>query len=397
MSWPRRIVLLLVVALLLGAIGYGFVPRAPRVETVAVQRAALRVTVREEGKTRVKDRYVLSAPLPGFAQRLFLKVGDTVDQNQTLLKIEPLRATLLDPRTRAEAQARVSVAKAQLKVAEGRATAAGSQANLAKTELRRVAKLHKAGSANQAELDRASADVRVKDALNRSAEFAVQVAQFELQGAQAALHYSASEDPKAGNEQIEVKSPLKAKVLRLFHESEGVLPAGGRIVEIGDPRALEVEVEVLSADAVKLAAGMRVLLDRWGGDPLEGKVRVVEPIGFTKVSALGVEEQRVLVIVDLLSPPEVWKALGDGYRVEATFILWEGPGVLQIPNSALFRGAAGWQVYVVQDERAQLRTVTLGHRNGLRSEVKQGLDPGEVVITHPGDQVTPGAVVRQRK
>ncbi|MEZ6189371.1 MAG: HlyD family efflux transporter periplasmic adaptor subunit [Planctomycetota bacterium] len=185
-------------------------------------------------------------------------------------------------------------------------------------------------------------------------------------------------------------------MLQVLRESEGVVQAGEPIVEIGDPSALEVEVEVLSADAVRIQPGMRALLDRWGGETLEAVVRGVEPIGFTKVSALGVEEQRVRVIVDIRAPRETWRDLGDGYRVEATFVLWEGSDVLLVPNSALFRGDEGWQVYVYEDGVARARKVDLGKRGGLFAQVEGGLEPGARVITHPDDQVSDGTAVRPR-
>lgn len=396
-SWAGRIALFVGGALVLAAIGYGFVPRPPRVEVATATRGLLQVTVREEGKTRLKDRYVVSAPVPGFAQRLTLEVGDTVEQGQVLLEIQPLRSTLLDPRTRAEAKARVSVGAARLKVAEQRASAAASEAALADTELTRVRELQKKGAGTQGDLDRALAEARAKAALRRSAEFAVEVARHELEAARAAVQYSAPTSGGPQDEAVRVASPLQAKVLRLFHESEGVVVAGQKLVELGDPSGLEVEVEVLSADAVRIAPGTRVVFDRWGGPDLQGKVRVVEPIGFTRISALGVEEQRVLAIVEIVSPPAEWRALGDGYRVEANFVIWEGSDVLQIPNSALFRGGGGWQVYVYREGTASLVSVELGRRNGLFSEVTSGLATGDQVVTHPSDQVADGAAVRLRQ
>lgn len=396
MHWLRRIVGILLAGLLLLAIGYGFVPQPPLVAVAPVARAPLQVTVREEGRTRVKDRYVISAPVPGFGQRVELEVGDTVAPDQRLLELEPLRSSLLDPRTRAEAEARVSVAEANLKATEERALATASEAKLAESELSRLQSLYADGTATRQNVERAEADARGKLALQRSAEFAVDVARHELAAARAALQHSQSGGPDGSPEVVPVTTPVAGKVLRVLHESEGVIQAGQPILEVGDPSALEVEAEVLSDDAVQIQPGMRVVLDRWGGAPLEAVVRVIEPVGFTKVSALGVEEQRVLVIVDITSPREAWQSLGDGYRVEATFVLWEGDDVLQVPNSALFRGDAGWQVFVHQDGVAQLREVTLGKRGGLRSQVTAGLTAGERVITHPDDSVSPGVAVRLR-
>jgi HlyD family secretion protein len=174
--------------------------------------------------------------------------------------------------------------------------------------------------------------------------------------------------------------------------------AGEPLLDVGDPRNLEVKVEVLSADAVRIGIGTAVLFERWGGDkPLTGNVRVVEPAGFTKISSLGVEEQRVLVIVDLTSPAEVWRGLGDGYRLDAAFVIWEGKDVLQVPASALFRKGDRWALYVVERDRAVLREVAIGHRNGLSAEVLSGVPEGAPVITHPDDMVRDGGRVSIRK
>jgi len=191
-----------------------------------------------------------------------------------------------------------------------------------------------------------------------------------------------------------IKSPVNGHVLKINHESEGVVQAGETLVEIGDPKMLEVEVDVLSADAVRISPGTPVLFERWGGkEPLKGKVRVVEPTGFTKISALGVEEQRVLVISDIISPMEKWTQLGDGYRVEAGFILWEAEGVLQVPSSALFRYENGWAVFVMKNKKALLRKVKLGRRNGLNAQVTSGLIEGNTVITHPDSSIEDGTSV----
>jgi HlyD family secretion protein len=190
---------------------------------------------------------------------------------------------------------------------------------------------------------------------------------------------------------------VAARVLKLLHESEGAVAAGQPLIEIGNPESLEVEVEVLSTYAVKIATGSKVILDRWGGDlPVQGTVRVVEPSGFTKISALGVEEQRVRIIVDFASPREAWQRLGDGYRVEARFVLWEGADVLQVPTSALFRHGDGWAVFKVEGRRAHLTPVEIGQRAGLATQVLAGLAAGSRVISHPDDTLTDGARVKPR-
>jgi HlyD family secretion protein len=222
----------------------------------------------------------------------------------------------------------------------------------------------------------------------------VQVSRYELDAAEAVLGHSAARENGEGGETVMLRSPVTGNVLARLRESEGVVSAGTSLLELGDTRQLEVEVEVLSPDAVRIHPGGRVLFERWGGDePLEGVVRTVEPRGFMKVSALGVEEQRVLVIADIASPPQEWQALGDGYRVEARFVVWESPDALVLPSSALFRRDGDWVVYRVEDGRARLTPVRIGHNNGLDAEVLDGLQAGDRVIVHPGDDVDDGARV----
>ncbi|HBH60712.1 MAG TPA: efflux transporter periplasmic adaptor subunit, partial [Nitrospiraceae bacterium] len=230
-----------------------------------------------------------------------------------------------------------------------------------------------------------------------SSEFAIEVARHEKEAALTALKYSAAHETEHVTEKVLIRAPVSGRILKILHESEGVVREGEALIEIGDPRALEVQVDVLSADAVQLKPGTPVLFDRWGGNTsLQGRVRSIEPAGFTKISALGVEEQRVLVISDIVSPPEEWTQLGDGYRVEASFILWEDDDVLQIPSSALFRTGKSWAVFVIKNKKAQLRTVQTGYRNGLSTNIVSGLSEGEIVISHPDNSIKDGSNVRPR-
>ena len=229
----------------------------------------------------------------------------------------------------------------------------------------------------------------------RSADFAVEVARFELEAAQTALQYSITGNGETARETVKLRAPVSSRVLQLHRESEGVVATGEPLLEIGDPQALEVAVDVLSADAVRIRPGTPVEFHRWGGElPLEGVVRRIEPTGFTKVSALGVEEQRVWVIADLTTPQEQWQQLGDGYRVEAHFILWEAQDVLQVPASALFRHADGWAVFAVVSGRARLTAVRTGRNNGLVTQILSGLGEGDTVIVHPDDRIGDGVRVQ---
>jgi HlyD family secretion protein len=384
----RIIGISIIAVAVIAILAYGFRPQPVMVDTARVTRQPLKVTVEEEGKTRVKDRFVISAPVAGYAQRVELDVGDAVTRGQRILMLEPLRPTVLDPRNRAEAEARVAAAKAALEVAQQDAQAIAASADLAQLELERIQRLRKSQHATKDEEDRAMAEARRADAALRSARFAVEVAKHQLQAAETALKYSAARTNGDKLEKITISSPIDGEVLKIHRESEGVVEAGQALLEVGNPHALEVEVDVLSPDAVRIKPGTRVLFNRWGGDQsLEGRVRVVEPVGFTKISALGVEEQRVLVIADITTAPKLWEQLGDGYRVEASFILWESDNVLQIPASALFRYQGGWAVFTVDDDRAQRRQVTIGNRNGLQAQVMSGLNEGDTVIIHPGDEI----------
>lgn len=394
----RRILFwLVVVGGVVAAIVWGFMPRPIPVETAVVERGPLRVTVEEEGKTRVIDRFVVSAPVAGFARRLNADVGDVVKRGQTLLMLDPLRSTVLDPRSRAEAQARVAVAEAALKRAQKDLEAAAAESRLWETQLKRRRELHDAGTIADEVLTETEASAERSVAQERSAEYAVEVARLELEAAQTSLRHSAAQSSGRPAESVAVRAPIGGRVLKVVRESEGVVNAGEPLIEIANPSGLEVEVELLSADAVKVGPGTRVLYERWGGErPLQGVVRTVEPVGFTKISALGVEEQRVLVISDITSPPDEWDRLGDGYRVEARFILWEGAGVLQIPSSTLFRHGDGWAVFAMEEGIAVQKPIELGHRNGLIAEVVSGLQEGDTVITHPDDAIDDGVEVEPR-
>lgn len=396
MKWRSRIGIGGLVAAIIVAVGLGF--RTPReyVDVAGVVRAPMRVSVEEEGKTRVIDRYVISAPVAAYARRVELDVGDPVARGQTLVQLEPLPSAVLDPRSQAEAQARVDAAEDAFSAAQENSRAAAAAAELATAELQRIRRLRQNNLASEDEEDRTRAASRSADATLRSAKFAVEVARHDLEAARTALQFSGS---KASNstEPLLISSPIEGKVLKIERESEGVVAAGQALIEVGDSRSLEVEVDVLSPDAVRIKPGMQVLFERWGGDePLQGVVRQVEPVGFTKISALGVEEQRVLVISDITSPPQEWQQLGDGYRVEARFILWRADDVLQIPASALFHYDGGWAVFVMLDGRAVRRVVKIGQRNGLFAQLEGGLLEGEQVITHPNDNIDDGVRVKLR-
>jgi HlyD family secretion protein len=353
------------------------------------------VSIVEEGKTRVRDRYIISAPVAGQLRRTDLDVGDPVEAGKAILWLDPVPSPVLDPRSRAEIQARIAAAEAAVETAHEQIELAQAELRFRETDLARMRELVGSGAVAQELLDQAETEERKATANLRSARFQLEANRHALDEARAALRYSAAQDQDAPAETVAIRAPVSGRVLRVFQESEGVVTASEPLLAIGDPSGLEVEVEILSSDAVAIREGGRVLLERWGGEkPLEARVRRIEPVAFTKISALGVEEQRVLAILDIVSPAEVWQALGDGYRVEARFVVWEGEDVLQVPNTALFRVGNDWAVFRIENEQAVLRRVEIGHRSSLQSEVLDGLQPGEEIIAHPGEGIEEGDPVR---
>jgi HlyD family secretion protein len=392
-------------------------PRPIPVDVVTVVRGALTVTVDESGKTRVQDRYLLSAPVAGRLSRIELRPGDRVTEAQIVARIAPTPPALLDVRSRAEAEARLSAAlfsERQARALADRAAAAVDQAN---RELARLGPLLKAGAVTQRSWDDAQFAARTASEESASARFGVNVAQEEARRARAVLqgdrHGRAGTAAASGDPyEVPVRSPVGGVVLRVAQEHELVVAPGTPLVEVADPARLEIVVDVLSTDAVRIQPGARVGIERWGGErTLAGHVHRVEPQAFTRVSALGVDEQRVNVIVHPEDPHAVWQALGDGYRVEASITVWQGRDVVTAPSSAVFRaddgalaaasdtgsGAERWAVYRVDGRRvAHLVPVTLGHRGAADVEITAGLAGGDDVVRYPSDRLADGKRVDPR-
>jgi HlyD family secretion protein len=398
MRLRAKIGMLATVAVVAAGLVIGFMPRAVPVDVAEVRRAPLAVTVEEEGKTRVRERYLVSAPVAGYLRRIGFEAGDAVKAGQVLAVIEPTRAVALDPRTRAQAQSQVRAAEAAVAAAQESARAATAAAELATQERARTETLQRSDFVSAQALDNARASETRARASEEAARHRVRVARFDLESARAAVTSANRLAGGGAAEHVVVRAPVAAHVLKLVQESEGAVAAGQPLLEIGDPASLEVEVEVLSTHAVKIAPGSKVILDRWGGErAVEGRVRVVEPSGYTKISALGVEEQRVRVIVDFAAPREAWARLGDGYRVEARFVLWEGQNILQVPTSALFREGEGWAVFVIDGQRAQRTPVEIGQRAGLATQVVSGIEPGQKIVSHPDETIGDGVKVKPRR
>ena len=365
--------------LVLAAMVYLFLPEPEVVQTATVRRGPLQVSVEEEGETRVVDRYLITAPVAAFVQRLDLEVGDPVEAGQVVARFQPPRSVLLDPRSRTEADARLAAAQAGLAQAE-------VMASQAEADLGRMTRLHETGAATAQALEQARAEaVRAQTALD--------AARAELGAAEAAVSDSGSPSPLPA--QDVVRAPSAGRVLAVHKRSEGPVMPGEPLVEVGDTERLQVEAEILSTDAVRIRPGSRVILDQWGGDhTLDATVTKVDPQGVTRVSALGVEERRVRVVADMVSEPEDYRGLGPGYRVLARFVVWEDPDALQVPTAALFRHGEGWAVFLAEEGRAVLRPVEVGREAGLWTQVVGGLEEGEVVIVHPGNDVEEGARIR---
>ncbi|MBA4373554.1 MAG: efflux transporter periplasmic adaptor subunit [Thermodesulfovibrio sp.] len=394
----RRIFIITVVTAVILAVIYGFLPKPVPVDVAQASRAAMTVTIEEEGKTRVSDRFVISSPVSGSLRRIVLKVGDIVKKGQQVAVIEPVQSSALDPRSRAMAEAAATVAQSAIKTAEEQERAAEAATVYARKNFERQRELHAAGYIARDVFEQAEADSKKAAANHLAAVAGVKTARLEHSRTLAALGNSAADRAVDRRRIAIVSSPVEGRVLKLQRESEAVVNAGDPLLDIGDPGQIEVKIEVLSADAVSIKPGTTVLFERWGGNtPLAGIVRNVEPAAFTKVSSLGVEEQRVLVIADITSVPEEMQRLGDGYRVEAKFVIWEQKDVLQVPVSALFRKGDGWAIFLNEAGRARLKQVTIGHRNGAAAEVLKGIAEGEKVITHPDDTVRDGVRVRLRQ
>jgi HlyD family secretion protein len=375
---------------------YAFLPRPARAEVAAASRGPMQVTVDEDGKTRIKDRYVVSAPLSGRLRRIDLDPGDAVAAGETVIAvIEPTDPSLLDARALAEAEARVRAADAALRQAEPRLVSANAALEFARREHQRVQRASERNAASVEELEDAALFERTRLQDVRAAEFAVEIAKFELEQAQAALLRTSPEGETGEPEmRFVIQSPIDGRVLRVFQESVAVIAAGTPLVEVGDPSDLEVVIDVLSTDAVQINPGDEVIIEDWGGpQALRGEVRLVEPSAFTKISALGVEEQRVNVVADLVNPPADRPSLGDNFRIEARIVVWREDDVLRIPASALFRSGEGWAVFVAESGRARLRPVEIGRRNGLEAQIEGGLREGEQVITHPSDRIADGVAI----
>ena len=395
---PRKTFMILAAALLLGGITWlAMRSPTPLASIGTVTRGPLEVVLQEEGKTRIKQRYVITAPVAGTVRRIALQPGDAVQAGQTLAEIDAAASSLLDPRARSQAQADVRSAQAQLEAARKRSSAAQASQRLAQADWQRAQSLHPSGAISKQELDQARTRHDAAQAEWGVARADEQAASARLAAARALLQEEgrAAEGTDNTGKVLSVTAPAAGRILKRPIESSMPVAMGQTLMEVGDPSQLEIEVEVLSGDAVRLAAGMPARISRWGGEgALQAKVARVEPGGFTKVSALGVEEQRTRVILDLESPQQQWAALGDGYRVEVEFIVQRADDVLQVPANALFRLGDGWAAYRLVNGKAQRTPVQIGMRSALAAEVKSGLEQDQSVIIQPDERIGDGTRIQ---
>lgn len=380
-------------------VAWAFAPRPAQVEVAPVTQGRFEAWIEEDARTRLRDRYLVSAPLAGQLARIGLREGDTVEAGAVLATLQPALPALLDERTRREQQARVDAALAQVQRAQARLAATEAGYAQAREDLQRNERLAAEGFVAPTRLENTRLAAQVAQQDLDAARQDRRVAEYGVAQARAALAWV--QGPARPAATFPVRAPAAGRVLRVAHASAGMVAAGTLLVELGDIRRLEVVAELLTTDALRAVPGSPVRIERWGGaGTLEGRVRLVEPAAFTKVSALGVEEQRVEVLIDFTSPPEHWAALGDGFRVGVRVLIQAADGVVKAPASALFPlpgGAPGeTAVFVLRDGRAVLQPVRLHARHATEAWVDQGLRPGEQVIVYPGSAVRDGTRVRVR-
>jgi HlyD family secretion protein len=395
-KWRARIIGALGILFLLGVIVAAMKPKPAPVEVVLAKVGLLEQQVVDDGRARIRERYTVSAPVSGTLARIEVHEGDSVEPGAVLARLLPLPSPLLDPRARDVAQQRIASAQDAHHQAEVTLERAKATAEVARRDFDRTRALAAGDAATQAQVDTGAAELKLRIIEANSAQFAERVAAHAINEARAALE---TFSPRAkGGEQLEITSPVHGKVLHVLRKDEGVVTAGTALIEVGDPEALEIVVDVLSQDASLIRPGMSAHILHWGGDklPLQARVRRTEPAAFTRTSALGVDEQRVNVLLDLETPPEVWRTLGDGFAVEVAITVWQKPDALQVPTSALFRDNQGWAVFVAQKGKATTRHVEVGHRGPLQSEILSGMKAGEETIIHPGATVKNGVAVEVR-
>lgn len=384
---------------------YAFWPRAVSVDMAVIARQPMMVTIDEEAKTRVRDSYVVSMPVAGRLLRVDVEAGDGVVGGETVIaRIAPASPSVLDVRTEEQAKAAVAAAEAALALANAEVKKAAADETFNQAEVERYRDLRPHDAVSQSQLDSAERSWRAASAALDMAKANVKMRDADLKNARAMLMtfseaemLSLATNPHP-RDALEIQAPISGRILRVIQESEAVLPIGAPILEIGDPQSdLEIVAELLSTDAVKANPGDRVIIEKWGGETLlDGEIERIEPWGFTKFSALGVEEQRVKTIIKFTGAESIHDSLGHGYRTEVKIVVWEDKNALVVPASALFRSNGDWAVFKVVNGKAKLAVIQIGRNNGTEAEVLEGLSERDSVILYPGSQISDGARVKKR-
>jgi len=390
------------VMIALGLLVYAFLPEPVKVDMITVEIGDLLVTIEGEGKTRIHDIYVVSTPMEGRVTRIESEPGDIVMAGKTTIaKMYPANPGFLDKRSATQAKADVDGAQAALSLSNARVKQARVKLEYELADFRRTEKLYKNRNVSKARLERDELRIKTLRADLDTALSNQKVMQARLTAAKVRLlqpdEASLAQSTTEENCQICIHSPVDGRVLRILHKSESIVPVGTPLVEIGDPADLEVNIEMLSTNAVRVKVGDSALIKRWGGgEDIQARVKVIEPSGYTKISALGVEEQRVNVILNFTDPMEKWSALGDAFRVEAAIIIDQAKGVVKVPLSALFRQNEQWSVFKIIDDSVVLQKVDVGFRNDRFAQIVKGLEAGDRIVTHPGNRVQEGVRVSAR-
>ena len=398
MGWKRAAILAALSIAMIAGFVWAFRPQPVPVDLALVAPGDLEITVADEGLARIAEVYTVSAPVAGTVLRTVVDPGDLVVRDQTVVAvIEPVRPAFLDLRARREIEAEVDAARSALTLAEAEVNRAEAELAFWRSDLDRQEMLRQRGTIAERALEEARLQVQIREAALETAKAAVRVREGELRRAEAHLFQPEDEAvPSEGACCLELRAPANGSVLEVMVESETVVRPGEPILSVGDPRDLEIVVDLLSSDAVRVDEGDSAVIERWGGEPLNARVRRVEPAGFEEVSALGIDEQRVRVRLDLESPPELWRGLGHDYRVFVRITAERFVDVSLVPIGAIFREGANWAVFAVEDGRAVLRRVELGAINDQAAQVLGGIEPGEAVVLHPSDRIGDGVAITDR-
>lgn len=399
--WTKRLLALAAVGGVAVAAYFALQPRPVLVDVAPIDRGLIETTISEDGVTRIEDVFQISAPITGKLERLEFEVGDLVEKGQKLAAVRPVDPPMRDARTRRELAAAIKAARAGVTLGEAEVARAEAAVRFSTLDLARQQQLAKQRVISVRVLQQAELELDTKNAQLRQAKANLDFRKRELESAEARM-LEPTEIMKSGGAAnqccVDIRAPVAGAVLKLFTESEQVVPAGTKLLEIGDRRKLEIVADLLSEDAVRVKAGDLVWIENWGGTKrLAAKVKRIDPSGFLKVSALGIEEQRVNTIIQITEPRKHWLRLGHDFRVYVRVVVWRGTDVLRVPLSALFRKGNAWSVFVAANGKASEQEIVVGHRSETHAEIKSGLEEGQTVILHPSDRVMHGTLVAERK